>query len=157
MHSRWDRKKGGLEMAHLKKMLVAYDGSPHSKEALNWAIDLSLLSAAEVVVVKVFDGALYTTAEVGARFLEALEEMRRADRNMMDEVVALGKEKGVRITSALLEGNVAGEIISYADQNKVDMIIAGTKGHGVLTELLLGSVTRNLVSLAHVPVLVVKE
>ena len=39
----------------------------------------------------------------------------------------------------------------------MELIIAGTKGHGALEELLMGSVTRNLVSLAHIPVLVVKE
>ena len=36
-------------MSRLNKILVAYDGSPHSKEALNWAIDLSLLSGAQVL------------------------------------------------------------------------------------------------------------
>jgi nucleotide-binding universal stress UspA family protein len=35
--------------------------------------------------------------------------------------------------------------------------VVGTKGHGVLEELLMGSVTRNLISLAHIPVLVVKD
>lgn len=39
----------------------------------------------------------------------------------------------------------------------IDLIVTGTKGHGALAELLMGSVTRNLISLAHVPVLVVKD
>ena len=43
-------------MSRMKKILVAYDGSPHSKQALNWAIDLSLLSGAQVLAVKVFEG-----------------------------------------------------------------------------------------------------
>ena len=37
------------------------------------------------------------------------------------------------------------------------MIVTGTKGHGALEEMLMGSVTRNLVSLSHIPVLVVKD
>ena len=153
-------------MAQLRKILVAYDGSPHSKEALNWAIDLSLMSGAEVEAVKVFEeSGLYAAAEAGvARFLAMRDEMRREDheliyearQQLMDEVSSVGQERGVKVKAEVLQGNIAGEIISHAKHNSFDLIIAGTKGQGPLEELLMGSVTRNLVSLAHVPVLVVK-
>ncbi len=146
-------------MSQLKKILVAYDGSPHSKEALDWAIDLSLLSGAQVTAVKVFEGSqFYSVAETGGmRFLEALEEMRQEDKRLMEEVVAIGNHSGVKVTGEILQGNVAGELLSYAKKNNFDLIIAGTKGQGVLEELLMGSVTRNLVSLARIPVMVVKK
>ena len=146
-------------MSRMKKILVAYDGSPHSKEALDWAIDLSLLSQAQIVAVKVFEGnQLFMAAETGgAKFLETLEEMRREDRRLMEEAAAIGRSKGVTVTGEILQGNIAAEIIAYANQNNVDMIVTGTKGHGALAELLMGSVTRNLISLAHIPVLVVKD
>lgn len=147
-------------MSQIKKILVAYDGSPHSKSALNWAIDLSILSnKAEVVAVKVFDGTqVFMVAESGgARFIEALDEMRKEDQRLMDEVFAVGQQRGVNVKGEVLQGNIAGEIISYAKENNFDLIVAGTKGHGVLAELLLGSVTSNLISLSRIPVLVVKE
>ena len=145
-------------MQLLKKILVAYDGSGHSKKALNWAIDLSLLSGAEVLAVKVFgESSLYDTAEPGASVLVALEEIRRDDQRMIDEAVAVGKNRGVIVRGEILEGDVAGEILSYAEQHQVDMIVTGAKGHGQLEALLIGSVARKLVSLAHVPVVVVKD
>lgn len=146
-------------MSRLKRIMVAYDGSPHSKEALNWAIDLSLMSGAQVSAIKVFDGSqLYLVAETGGtRFVQALEEMRREDQRLMEEVDAVGKSRGVKVTGEILQGNIAREILTYAEKNKIDLIIAGTRGHGVLEELLMGSVTRNLVSLSHIPVLVVKD
>jgi len=147
-------------MTKLKKILVAYDGSSHSKEALNWAIDLSLLSGAEVAAVKVFELGVTLDAmgeADGTTFQETLEAIRRNDRGLLDEAAATGQNRGVKVTGEILEGNPAGEIISYAKKNNFDLIIAGTKGHGALDELLMGSVTRNLVSLAHVPVLVVKD
>ena len=49
------------------------------------------------------------------------------------------------------------ELMSLAKENGMDMIVAGTKGHGVLEGLLMGSVTRNLVSLSPIPILVVKD
>ena len=74
-----------------------------------------------------------------------------------EAITAVGQRKGVAITTALLHGNVAAAIIEFSKENGVDLIVVGTKGHGVLEELLMGSVTRNLVSLAHIPVLVVKD
>ena len=154
-------------MPQLKKILVAYDGSPHSKKALNWGIELGFLSGAEIVAVKVFEESeLYSATEAGvASFLALRDEMRREEhkvmnevhQRLMDEVAAVGWDRGVRVMGEVLQGNVAKEIISYAAQNKVDLIIAGAKGQGVLEDLLVGSVTRNLVSLAHVPVMVVKD
>ena len=75
----------------------------------------------------------------------------------MKDAMDAGKRKGVEVKTEMLRGNVAAAIIDYADKNGADLIVAGTKGHGALAELLMGSVTRNLVSLSHLPVLVVKS
>lgn len=151
-------------MAGIKKILVAYDGSTQSKEALDWAIDLSLLAKAQVMVVKVTEmiNLREMTDLYEAGSMESLaaqiEGIRKIDRKLLeDAVAAIGDRKGVAITTALLHGNVAASIIEFAKENGADLIVAGTKGHGVLEELLMGSVTRNLVSLSKIPVLVVKD
>ena len=146
-------------MSRMKKILVAYDGSPHSKQALNWAIDLSLLSEARVVAVKVFEGSQFLIASdtTAHKVVETLERLRREDQELLDEAVSIGKSRGVTVTGESLHGNIAEQIISYAREHGIDLIVVGTKGHGVLEELLMGSVTRNLISLAHIPVLVVKD
>jgi nucleotide-binding universal stress UspA family protein len=146
-----------------KKILVAYDGSAHSKEALSWAVDLSVISGAPVIAVKVVEPvemnrayALYE-AGYGATLAERFDEMRKLDAQQMKDAMDAGKRKGVEVKTEMLRGNVAAAIIDYADKNGADLIVAGTKGHGALAELLMGSVTRNLVSLSHLPVLVVKS
>lgn len=147
-------------MSQLKKILVAYDGSQQSKQALNWAIDLCLLAGAQVAAVKVFEGSrLYPAiAETGGRELAALlDEIRREDQALMDEVAKTGKQRGVDVKCDILQGNIAEQILKYANDYHYDVIVAGTKGHGALEQLLMGSVTRNLVSLSRIPVLVVKD
>jgi len=150
-------------VAKMKKLLVAYDGSTHSKEALDWAIDLSLLSGAQIIAVKVVEplevGQAYAMYEAGyaAELIEQLAERRVSDTQLLQEAVDYATQKGGSITSDLLEGNIAATLIEYSKDKNVDMIITGTKGHGILEGLLMGSVTRNLVSLAHIPVLVVKD
>ena len=150
-------------MTRPQKILVAYDGSAHSREALMWALDLSMVSGASVVAVKVVEPvemnrayALYE-AGYGATLAERFDEMRKLDAQQMKDAMDAGKRKGVEVKTEMLRGNVAAAIIDYAIKNGVDLIVAGTKGHGALAELLIGSVTRNLISLSHLPVLVVKS
>ena len=151
-------------MARIRKILVAYDGSPQSKEALDWAIDLSLPSKAQVCVAKVIEamsiGEMTTLYEAGSSddLVAYIEEVKETDRRLLEDAMAtVGQRKGVAITTALLNGNIAAALIKYAKENDMDMIVAGTKVHGVLEGLLMGSVTRNLVSLSPLPVLVVKD
>ena len=121
---------------------------------------MSLLSGAQVAAVKVFEGSrLYPAiAENGGRELAALlDQIRQEDQQLMDDVAKAGKARGVAIKCDILQGNIAEQILKYAKDYAYDLIIAGAKGHGALEQLLMGSVTRNLVSLSRIPVLVVKE
>ena len=152
-------------MTRIQKILVAYDGSAQSKEALDWAIDLSLMTKAQVMVVKVIEMMslremtdLYEGGAHADLLVAKIEELQKADQKLLEEAIAaVGQRKGVAITTALLHGNVAAAIIEFSKENDVDLIVVGTKGHGVLEDLLMGSVTRNLVSLSRIPVLVVKD
>ena len=146
-------------MSQWKKILVAYDGSPHSKEALAQAMDLAILSNAQVAAVTVFDvSPIFPLVEAGnATFMKEFENKRQDDQKMLNEVVAIGKNKGVDITCEILYGNIADKILDYANKGKFDLIVAGTKGHGEIEGMLVGSETRKLLSLARMPVMVVKD
>ena len=149
-------------MARPNKILVAFDGSPHSKKALEWAIDLNHYTHGSVVVVHVSEPvhltSLYGTDGSNARLLaEAIKEVEAEDRKTLEEAKIYCENRAVNVKTELLYGNIAETIIKYAQDERMDLIIAGTKGHGKLEELLMGSVTRNLVSLSHIPVLVVKD
>lgn len=148
-------------MAALKRILVAYDGSIQSRVALSWAILLGRQVRAELDVVKVFEPIHrhYTRGDydVSEKLAEQYAAMERADRDLMDDVKALCKEcRGLKFQVDVLKGPVAATLLDYAHQRKVDLIVTGTKGQGVLEEMLVGSVASTLVSLAKVPVLVVK-
>ena len=68
-------------MAQLKKLLVAYDGSTQSKEALDWAIDLSLLSGAQVIAVKVSEPLEVVFSQ--ARYSSGCMASRRRARSLI--------------------------------------------------------------------------
>ncbi len=145
-------------MANLKKILVAYDGSSHSKAALGWAMLLGNFDNAELDVIKVFEPKDPPPAAFTVPRVEQYAEIEEEDRQMLKDVEDDCKRRcNLKVHVDLLFGYVASTLLDYAVQNEVDLIVAGTRGHGVIEGMLVGSVTSSLVSLSKVPVLVVKE
>ncbi len=63
---------------------------------------------------------------------------------------------GLRVETAILEGQPNREIVTYAAENGCDLILMGTNGRGGLNRLLLGSVAERVVRTSPVPVLTVR-
>jgi nucleotide-binding universal stress UspA family protein len=65
---------------------------------------------------------------------------------------------GVNIWSEIVEGpfSLVGEIVNYAENNHIDLIVTGSRGRTGFKKVLLGSVASGIVTYAHCPVLVIK-
>jgi nucleotide-binding universal stress UspA family protein len=55
-----------------------------------------------------------------------------------------------------LKGRPADEIVAYADSIDADLIVVGSRGHGTLTNALIGSVSRDVLRESRRPVLIVR-
>ncbi len=64
---------------------------------------------------------------------------------------------GVETVRAIRVGHAFMEIIQYATDNAIDMIVMGTHGRGPVKHLLLGSVAERVVRKASCPVLTVRQ
>lgn len=76
----------------------------------------------------------------------------------VDKVKKKAKENGVKVrTDVVLSTSfVVKEIVEYADKNKIDMIVIGSRGLSGIKKMLLGSVANDLVTYAHCLVLITK-
>ena len=76
----------------------------------------------------------------------------------MDKVKQKAKGKGVIVKTDVIMGisSVVKEIVEYAEKNKVDMIVVGSRGLAGIKKMLVGSVASGVVTYAHCPVLVAK-
>lgn len=155
----WSSKGG--EKGHMsKKLLVATDGSEVSQRALVYARDYARLTGAKPVVLFVIDNTPFfygglEAAAVGAinpatfysdknpQAQEALEQARR---------ILEGMEADYRV----LVGGPARVIVSVAEEEGCFHIVVGSRGLSGIKRMLLGSVAREVVSLAHCPVTVVR-
>jgi nucleotide-binding universal stress UspA family protein len=89
---------------------------------------------------------------------EAMHEaMKKQGQQAVEYIKGLGDLKGIKVESVLLEGNPSEELIRYAEEEQMDLIIMGTVGKKGLDRLLLGSVTGNIVRHSNVPVMVIRE
>jgi len=83
--------------------------------------------------------------------------MRTEGEKYLNKVRLKANEKNIQIKTEIISStNIAGGIVDYAEENKIDLIVIGTRGRTGFKKLLLGSVASHVVTYAHCPVLVVK-
>jgi nucleotide-binding universal stress UspA family protein len=145
------------------KILVAVDGSNPSLDAADYAISLAEKYKAQLIILNVLD--IHTVKQTSPSVIvaptyglkEVMEVMREV-QNWLDKIKKKADEKNIQSKVEILEeqNSVVGTIVNYAEREKVDLIIVGTKGRSGFKKLLLGSVAGGVVTYAHCPVLVSK-
>jgi nucleotide-binding universal stress UspA family protein len=133
------------------KILVAYDGSEHSRRALEWAARLNGKAAISVISVA-------PALEASANVPEAVDPRSDVDvhRRELNEAVTVLEESGVKAETLLKIGHPAEEIIDAAIEGEFDLIIIGIHGMSAMRRFLIGSVADRVVRHALVPVLVAR-
>jgi nucleotide-binding universal stress UspA family protein len=158
----------------LKQILLLVDGSEQSRKAVEyvcdfpWAEDVHIL-ALHVMPPRVSAEDLIRYLPVGAEppvYVPTEETVMRLEQQSLEEerkgksVLQETEEKlrSAKIPSAtlLLRGDAATEIIQYANEHPVDLIVTGGRGLSQSRIWKLGSVTRKLVHYAPCSVMVVK-
>jgi nucleotide-binding universal stress UspA family protein len=136
------------------KILIAADGSPYTRAAAQYVANHAnmLREPPEVRLIHVH-AALPYTKSVSKKSIDAYY---REESLQALEVAEKELEKaGVKFTSTWATGEAAEQIVKYAKAEAIDLIVTGTRGHGALASLALGSVTMKLMALSKIPVLTI--
>jgi len=124
-----------------KRILVGYDGSNHSRGALHEAIKLAKVLSGFIKVITVYKQGFEKEAEKLLREAEQYLESEKVDHELL----------------SILGSNPSRALVNTAKHEEFDLIVIGSRGLGSAASILLGSVSRQVVTKAECDVLVVKK
>ena len=127
-----------------QKILVPLDGSELAEKALPYTKTIALLKNSEVVLFAV------SITPAGYRRDRLLKSYLDANAKQLEA-------SGIKVSTTIAYGDVAEEIIGYADKNKVDLLIISTHGYSGIKQWMLGSVTQKVLYGTCVLVLLIKS
>ncbi|MCL6460123.1 MAG: universal stress protein [Gorillibacterium sp.] len=137
-----------------KKILIAADGSAHSLRAADHAMKLAAYNPQTLLeIVYVLDSEHVKTDVLLSWSMLDQTDVRK---ERVREVEEKATKAGVKFQTTILQGDPGPALVKYANDNKVDLIVLGSRGLNTLQELVLGSVSHKVAKRADCPVMIVK-
>ena len=144
-------------LKNVKKILVPVDFSDNAPKVFAAAANVAAKFGAEltaVFVVQSFEEYVgFYVPHMPVMQFQA--EMREGAEKRMTDFLEANLPPGQKGQGKVLEGDVGEGIVSFAEQEKMDMIVMGTHGYKGLERVLFGSVAEQVVKTATCPVLTV--
>lgn len=142
----------GYAGGEISTVAVAYDGTAEAGRAAVWAGELAARAGARVLLVHaVAPTAPRSNRELYAEFTAYVHGWASGELRRGAEMLPPGVESDSRV----VEGEAAAAIADAAESAGADVIVTGSRGHGPVLRVLLGSVGAALTRHATVPVVVV--
>ena len=144
-------------LKNVKKILVPVDFSDNSQKVFMAAVNVAEKFGAEIVCIFVvqsfedYSGFFVPHMPV----VQFQEEMQVSAQRKMSDFLEDNLPDGLAGSSKVVVGDVGEEIVAFAAQEKIDMIVMGTHGYKGLERVLFGSVAEQVVKTASCPVLTV--
>jgi nucleotide-binding universal stress UspA family protein len=142
-------------MPKYKKILVAFDGSDSSQNALRQAINLARTEKCWVKVVSVvpsYEGDIELT---GVKDIESA--IKGPAEKLLAEAREIASSEGVSVITNIEQGEAYERIVDVAESENCDLIVMGRKGHSRIEKALVGCVTERVIGHTHKDVLVVPK
>jgi nucleotide-binding universal stress UspA family protein len=150
----------------LKRILLVTDGSPCSQMACDYVGVFPLPADADVTVMHVVPPMRpsYFVEPTGMALSilspEDEKRIREEDEQFGRDVLRRACDAlaahGLKPEPVLRTGDAADQILNFVKEERVDLIVAGSRGLGTLASWLMGSVSRKLVHYAKCSVLIVR-
>jgi len=138
------------------KILVPVDGSENSMRAVSYALKMAK-SHSKIEVTLLAVACIYESYIPEAVFDNKVNVACQNKFTLfLENAKNVFLDQGASANAVLLQGEPAGAIIHYAEQNGIDKIIMGSRGLSPLKAAVLGSVTYKVLNNVKVPVTVIK-
>jgi nucleotide-binding universal stress UspA family protein len=157
---------GKMASEILSRILVPYDGSKYSNHAVNRAIEISRKELSQIYFISVVNvnyiqppgSLLGMVSQSSVNAIKQLTDSAKKETSqMLASQVSKCRIKGIKADSKVASGNITDEILKFAKQKKITLIVIGSQGlHGIKKIKALGSTSRKVSEFASCPVLIVR-
>ena len=142
-------------MLTMKRILIPYDFSETSAAAVRYGLAAARTFGARVILLHVGNQA---HEELGTEFPLGLEgAVEDAVRERLLRILTPAEQNELKPELAVRPGMPAAEIVQYAKDQNIDLIVMGTHGRGFVGHFVMGSVAEKVVRTAPCPVLTVRN
>jgi nucleotide-binding universal stress UspA family protein len=141
------------------KILVPVDGSQNSMEAVKVALNYAKTAKADIALITVSPFISGLDLEISAHAMDSLNaSMKSRAEEVLSKAQGILAAEGVTAKTIISSSiSAADEIVGYAEKEKVDLIVIGSRGlGGKATRFIMGSVASKVVGHAPCNVFVVK-
>jgi nucleotide-binding universal stress UspA family protein len=146
---------------HIRRILVPIDFSEPSEAARQYAFMLAQRFHSRVDLLHVVAAPyLYDpwgTEGVAIRMADLLRESEQVAQKQLLKLVPKTGPLAGRVTATTTTGFAVDQILETVDARRVDLVVMGTHGRGLVGHLVLGSVAERVVRRSPVPVLVTRS
>jgi nucleotide-binding universal stress UspA family protein len=146
-------------MINLKRILLPTDFSENSAVSVRYACALADQFGSELHVMHVMQDLVTMIPEPGLAFPppgDYLLELKASAEKALAEIPDAAWAKGKSVVRVCRQGTPFLEIVRYAKEREMDLIVLGTHGRGGLAHVLMGSVAERVVRKSPCPVLTVR-
>jgi nucleotide-binding universal stress UspA family protein len=147
-------------MIALANVLVTTDFSEPSDVALKYGRALSSAFGASLHVLHVLE-EIVTHAWMPEVYVASLpgihDEMEKAAKERLSHLLDEAEREKLKARLVMRRGTPYLEIVEYASEHNIDLIVIGTHGRGGLAHMMMGSVAERVVRKAPCPVLTVRD
>ena len=126
----------------MEKILVAYDGSPNSLNALDQAVELAGIYKAGLLIATVIPDVMHIIAD---ETIKLPKEAKERSIKMVEDIARSVRKDGIEADGEVLIGDIATELLKSAEENGCDLIVMGKRGLNNVDSFLIGSVTEKVV------------
>jgi nucleotide-binding universal stress UspA family protein len=139
-----------------ERILLTLDGSTLAEQAVPHAVLHAQCFGAELILLKVLV-PLPRDRRVSQAAIERAEKVTEdLAREYLESIAAPIREQGIPVQVATVNGSPYEEIVRFAEENQVTLLVMSTRGHSGISRWLLGSVADRVVRGATVPLLLVQ-
>lgn len=132
-----------------ENILVPTDGSDEFNNIIKDAVDISKKFNSTIHIV-------YVARPVYGEFKadELIKGLKKEGEKIIEDITEITKSLEIDVETQIREGTIHKEILNYAEENNIDLIIMGTHRYQGIEKYLTTNITSRVVRLSDIPVIV---